>query len=65
MLDAEPFSRISSLSSFLAEFEGGTLTPRPGEIREILLLPYEQALTYFEHESSRRILSAAYAFLTA
>lgn len=50
---------------FLAEFEGGTLTPRPGEIREILLLPYEQALTYFEHESSRRILSAAYAFLTA
>lgn len=50
---------------FLAEFEGGTLTPRPGEIREILLLPYEQALTYFEHESTRRILSAAYAFLTA
>ena len=50
---------------FLAEFEGGALTPRPGEIREILLLPYEQALTYFEHESSRRILSAAYAFLTA
>lgn len=50
---------------FLAEFEGGTLTPRPGEIREILLLPYEQALTYFEHESTRRILSAAYVFLTA
>lgn len=50
---------------FLAEFDGGTLTPRPGEIREILLLPYEQALTYFEHESSRRILSAAYVFLTA
>ena len=50
---------------FLAEFEGGPLTPRPGEIREILLLPYEQAVTYFEHESSRRILSAAYAFLTA
>ena len=50
---------------FLAEFEGGTLTPCPGEIRQILLLPYEQALTYFEHESTRRILSAAYAFLTA
>ena len=50
---------------FLAEFENGTLTPRPGEIRQILLLPYEQALTYFEHESSRRILSAAYDFLTA
>jgi ADP-ribose pyrophosphatase YjhB (NUDIX family) len=50
---------------FLAEFEGGALTPRPGEIRQILLLPYEQALSYFEHESTRRILSAAYAFLTA
>ena len=50
---------------FLAEFEGGTLTPRPGEIRQILLLPYEQALTCFEHESTRRILTTAYAFLTA
>ncbi len=49
---------------FLAEFEGGTLAPRPGEIREILLLPYEQALTYFEHESTRRILAAANDFLT-
>ena len=50
---------------FLAEFGNEPLTPRPGEIRQILLLPYEQALTYFEHESSRRILSDAYAFLTA
>ena len=50
---------------FLAEFAEGTLTPRPGEIREILLLPYEQALTCFEHESTRRILTTAYAFLTA
>ena len=33
--------------------------------RHPLLLPYEQALTCFKHESSRRILSAAYAFLTA
>ncbi len=49
---------------FLAEFENGTLTPRQGEIRQILLLPYDRALTYFEHESTRRILSAAYAFLT-
>ncbi|MBR4538192.1 MAG: NUDIX domain-containing protein [Clostridia bacterium] len=48
---------------FLAEFGDESLTPRPGEIRRILLLPYEQALPYFEHESSRRILSAAYDFL--
>ena len=50
---------------FLAEFENEPLTPRPGEIRRVLLLPYEEALPYFEHESSRRILTAAYDFLTA
>ncbi len=50
---------------FLAEYQDEPLTPRPGEIRRILLLPYQEALTYFEHESSRRILTAAYAFLTA
>lgn len=50
---------------FLAEFENEPLTPRPGEIRRVLLLPYREALPYFEHESSRRILTAAYTFLTA
>ncbi len=50
---------------FLAEFADEALTPRPGEIRDILLLPYEQALTCFKHESSRRILAAAYDYLTA
>ena len=50
---------------FLAGFENEPLTPRPGEIRQILLLPYGEALSYFEHESSRRILTAAYTFLTA
>ena len=49
---------------FLAEYADEPLTPRPGEIREILLLPYEQALNYFEHEGTRQILTAAYAFLT-
>jgi 8-oxo-dGTP pyrophosphatase MutT (NUDIX family) len=49
---------------FLAEYTDEPLTPRPGEIREILLLPYEQALNYFEHEGTRQILTAAYAFLT-
>ena len=50
---------------FLAEFENEPLTPRPGEIRRVLLLSYREALPYFEHESSRRILTAAYTFLTA
>ena len=49
---------------FLAEFGQEPLTPRPGEIRRVLLLPYQEALPYFEHESSRRILTAAYDFLT-
>ena len=50
---------------FLAEFGNEPLTPHPGEIRRVLLLPYREALPYFGHESSRRILTAAYTFLTA
>ncbi len=49
---------------FLAEFGNEPLTPREGEIKNIQLLPYEQALSLFEHESIRRILTEAYAFLT-
>lgn len=50
---------------FLAEFENEPLIPRPGEIRRALLLPYREALPYFERESSRRVLTAAYSFLSA
>ena len=50
---------------FLAEFENEPLTPRPGEIRRVLLLPYREALPYFEHEGARRVLTAAYTFVTA
>lgn len=49
---------------FLAEFGNEPLVPREGEIREIQLLPYEQALHFFEHESTRKIFAAAHAFLT-
>ena len=49
---------------FLAEYEGGQPVPRMGEIRKILLLPYEQAAEYFDYEGARRILSAADRFLT-
>lgn len=48
---------------FLAEYEGGQPVPRMGEIRKILLLPYEQAMQCFEYEGSRRILTAAWRFL--
>jgi len=49
---------------FLAEFRDEPLIPREGEIKRIQLLPYEQALSLFEHESTRRILTEAHAFLT-
>lgn len=49
---------------FLAEFGDEPLQPQEGEIRRILLLPYEEALALFPHENNRRILTAAYEFLT-
>ncbi len=50
---------------FLAEFHGEPLVPRPGEIRDIRLLSYEEALGVFEHANTRRILTAAHDFITA
>ena len=49
---------------FLAECGDQPLVPRPGEIRGIRLLPYDQALLCFEHEGTRVVLSRALAFLT-
>lgn len=49
---------------FLAEFADEPLIPREGEIRRIQLLPYEQALLLFDHESTRRLFAEANAFLT-
>ena len=49
---------------FLAECGDELLTPRPGEIRKISLLPYEQAMQCFEYEGTRRVLNAAYQFIT-
>jgi len=49
---------------FLAEVRDETPIPRAGEIKEILLLPYERALACFSHEKPRQILHAAYHFLT-
>ena len=47
---------------FLAEYRNQALTPRPGEIREVRVLPFKEALSCFEHESTRRVLRAARAF---
>ena len=48
---------------FLAEYGIEPLVPRQGEIRRILLVPYEEAAQYFEHPGTRRILAAANEFL--
>lgn len=49
---------------FLAEFSDQPLVPGRGEIRQIQLLPFDQALLCFEHEGTRSVLTRAQAFLT-
>ncbi len=48
---------------FLAECGEENASPRPGEIRKIELLPYDQAMQRFSYEGTRRVLTAAYHFL--
>ena len=46
---------------FLAEFENQSLVAQESEIRNILLLPYEQAYSLFPYENTRQVLAAAHA----
>lgn len=48
---------------FLAEFGDEPLVRQEGEIRRVLLLPYEEALKLLPHENQRQILMAAREFL--
>lgn len=48
---------------FLTELGDELLAPRPGEIKRISLLTCEEAMQCFEHESTRRVLREAYAFI--
>lgn len=48
---------------FLAEYDGGPVTPRPGEIREAQLLPYAQACQLIGHTGGRRVLEKAFEFI--
>lgn len=50
---------------FLAECGNEPMTAQKGEIRKIELLPYDQAMERFEWEGTRRVLTAAYHYLTA
>ena len=50
---------------FLAEvYADDVLTPREGEIKQIELLPLEEALARFKHESVKKIFEEAYNFIT-
>ena len=50
---------------FLAEFGGEALSPvLENEIREIQLLPFDEALALIGHESARDVLRAAHRYLT-
>ena len=49
---------------FLAEMGDESLVARPGEIRRIQLLPYEEAIECFDHEGATRVLTNAHRFLT-
>ena len=44
---------------FLAEFREGPLIPRPGEIMEVRLFPYEEAMKRLSGTGTRRVLAAA------
>lgn len=62
-LSEKPGSR-KRVTYFLAEFGDETPIPRPGEIADILLLPYEDACPLFTRGNTRQILTAAHDFLT-
>ncbi|MBO4419851.1 MAG: NUDIX domain-containing protein [Oscillospiraceae bacterium] len=50
---------------FLGEFEDQTPTAQASEVKTISLLPYEEALSALDRESSRRILREAMDYLNA
>ena len=49
---------------YLAEYDDDALIPRQGEIRNILLLPYTEDMQRLQHQGAKRVLAAAYAFLS-
>lgn len=70
-VDSHPLARegrpdvIKETVYFLAEYSGQTPHAQESEISRIVLLGYEEAMSIFQFESSRRILSEANAYLAA
>ena len=50
---------------FLAEYTGQVLRAQEGEVTEIRLMTYDEAMAAFQFESSRRILQEADAYIKA
>lgn len=53
------------ITYFLAEYMGQSFRPQPGEISQITLMTFEEALDAFQYESSKRILWEAATYLSA
>lgn len=49
---------------FLAEYHDQHFTPQDGEVTSISLMSYEEAMSAFQFESSKRILTEAHDYLT-
>ena len=52
------------ITDFLAEYKGQAVRPQPGEISQIRLMTFEEALDAFQYESSKRILREAAAYVS-
>jgi 8-oxo-dGTP pyrophosphatase MutT (NUDIX family) len=55
---------IKQMIYFLAEYEDQEIVFQEEELLSAPLVSYEEAMTLFEYESSRRILTEAHTFLT-
>ena len=53
------------ITYLLAEYKGQSFRLQPGEISQIRLMTFEEALDAFQYESSKRILWEAAAYLSA
>ena len=56
---------IKQIVYFLGEYFDQTFSYQKGELTDALLLDYETAITMFQYESSKRILTEANNFLIA
>ena len=56
--------RTKHIVYFLASYENQVPVAQESELRNILLLDYESALSVFQFESSKQLLTQAHSFLT-